>query len=249
MYRRCADLGPGRAHPWAAPASTMTEWQAVRVLGSGGGRRRALRRRSGLTQCHELQGRIHGPAHHRSKRAFGRAAVGHRREHVFVRLRSRSDGNLRTRAGSRGPNSRISRPSAESARAPAIDLAHAPNWGTIAVPGPANGGHVGRWSTPEAGRWRVATRAACSGQKRTCEVLFRPLAVATACALPVPRRWRHRSPYWRRSPGPSPARALYVQRSFTACAARTRAGRRRACDDAAPPRRALARAEQEPGAE
>ena len=63
MYRRSADLGPRRDRPWAAPASTMTEWQAVRVLGSGGGRRRTMRRRGGLTQGHELQGRIHGPAH------------------------------------------------------------------------------------------------------------------------------------------------------------------------------------------
>ncbi len=73
----------------------MIELPAVRVCGGGGGRRRVLRRRMGLTQRYELQGRIHGPAHQRSKRALVLSAVGHRREHVFVRLRSWSDGKLR----------------------------------------------------------------------------------------------------------------------------------------------------------
>src|SRR5262245_4605532 len=93
MNRRGADLGPGRDHPWAAPATTMIEVPAVRVPGGGGGRRRAMRRRGGLTQRYELQGRVHGPAHQRPERALVLAAVGHRREHVFVRLRLGSDGN------------------------------------------------------------------------------------------------------------------------------------------------------------
>ena len=35
MYRRGADLGPGRDHPWTAPSATMTEWSAVGVPGVG----------------------------------------------------------------------------------------------------------------------------------------------------------------------------------------------------------------------
>ena len=73
----------------------MIELPAVRVYGGGGGRRRMPLRRMGLTQRYELQGRIHGPAHQRSKRALVLSAIGHRREHVFVRLRSASDGKRR----------------------------------------------------------------------------------------------------------------------------------------------------------
>ena len=83
----------------------MIELPAVRVSGGGGGRGRAMRRRGGcLTQRYELQGRVHGPAHQRSKRALVLSAVGHRREHVFVRLRSGSDGKQRNVRDPEGPN-------------------------------------------------------------------------------------------------------------------------------------------------
>src|SRR3954467_12396653 len=72
----------------------MIELSAVRVLGGGGGRRGACRQ-VGLTQRDELQGRIHGPAHQLSERALVLATVDHRREHVFARLRSASDGMSR----------------------------------------------------------------------------------------------------------------------------------------------------------
>ena len=92
MNRRDADLWPGRHHPCALPGcTTMIERAAMRVHDGGGGRH-GLCRRVGLTQRDELQGRIHGPAHQLAKRAFVRAAFGHRREHVFARLRIRSDG-------------------------------------------------------------------------------------------------------------------------------------------------------------
>jgi hypothetical protein len=98
MDRRGTDLGPRRDHPWATPAAVMTDsGSAMRVLGRGGGRRwhRALGRGC-LAQRDELQGRIHGPAHQLAKRALVLATVGHRGEHVFVNLRRRSDGNLRS---------------------------------------------------------------------------------------------------------------------------------------------------------
>src|SRR3954471_1886274 len=73
----------------------MIELPTVRVYGGGGGRRNVPLRRMGLAQRYELQGRVHGPAHQRSKRALVLSAVDHRREHVFVRLRSGSDGKIR----------------------------------------------------------------------------------------------------------------------------------------------------------
>jgi len=92
MNRRRADLWPGRHHPLALPAlATMIKRAPMRVHDGGGGRR-GLRRTVSLTQRDELQGRVHGPAHQLAKRAFVRAAFGHRREHVFARLRIRSDG-------------------------------------------------------------------------------------------------------------------------------------------------------------
>jgi hypothetical protein len=103
MYRRGADLGPGRHRPWTAPAAEMTgNVSAMRVPGRGGGRGT----RGCLTQRDELQGRIHGPAHQLAERALLRATAGHQGEHVFANLRRRSDGkarNERLRRGSRGP--------------------------------------------------------------------------------------------------------------------------------------------------
>src|ERR1700750_3495122 len=94
MYRRRADLSTGRDHPWATAPWAMTgEVSAMRVPGRGGGR--GLR--GCLTQRDELQGRIHGPAHQLAERALSRATVGHQGEHVFVKLREPSDGNLRNR--------------------------------------------------------------------------------------------------------------------------------------------------------
>src|SRR4051812_27723621 len=96
MNRRGADLGTRRDHPCTAPLATMIELPAVRVSGGGGGRGRAMRPRRGcLAQRYELQGRVHGPAHQRPERALVLAVVGHRREHVFVRLRLGSDGRQR----------------------------------------------------------------------------------------------------------------------------------------------------------
>ena len=115
MNRRGADLGARRDHPCAAPATTMIELPAVRVSGGGGGRGRAKRPRRGcLTQRYELQGRIHGPAHQRSERALVLSAVGHRREHVFVRLRSGSDGKQRNVRDPEGRKLRIPRRTAKS---------------------------------------------------------------------------------------------------------------------------------------
>src|SRR3954470_16400838 len=91
----------------------MTERSAVRVPGGGGGRRRGLRRRGGLTQRDELQGRIHGPAHQLSERALVLATFGHRREHVFATLRFPSDGKLGG-SGILGPEIWIPRRRAEN---------------------------------------------------------------------------------------------------------------------------------------
>ena len=115
MNRRGAHLRPGRDHPWTAPAATMIERSTMRVPGGGGGRGRGRCLRGCLTQRDELQGRIHGPAHQLAKRALVLATFDHRREHVFVRLRVGSDGKLRERPGSRGPDSRIQRRRAERA--------------------------------------------------------------------------------------------------------------------------------------
>src|SRR3954451_12654571 len=126
MNRCGADLGPGRDHPWAAPAATMTERSAMRVPDGGGGRRCGRHRREGLTQRDELQGRIHGPAHQLSERALVLATGGHRREHVFSGLRSRSDGKTRSERDPHGPirGSRGAEPKAP--RRGATDLAWRP---------------------------------------------------------------------------------------------------------------------------
>jgi hypothetical protein len=101
----------------------MIELPAVRVCGGGGGRRRVLHRRMGLAQRYELQGRIHGPAHQRSKRALVLSAVDHRREHVFVRLRSRSDGKVRKDRDLSGAESGFRGLAPNPRRAAATDLA------------------------------------------------------------------------------------------------------------------------------
>ena len=129
MNRRGADLGPRRDHPCAAPAATMIERPTVRVCGGGGGRQRAMRRRGCLTQRYELQGRIHGPAHQRSERALVLSGVGHRREHVFVRLRSGSDGKLRNDRDPEAANLRIPRRSAESTPSSLQPILHRPGNG------------------------------------------------------------------------------------------------------------------------
>src|SRR3954467_7592477 len=100
----------------------MIELSAVRVLGGGGGRRGPCRQVC-LTQRDELQGRIHGPAHQLSERALVLATVGHRREHVFVRLWVGSDGNKRREWGPQAqfPGSRGAEPNRPAAAA--TDLA------------------------------------------------------------------------------------------------------------------------------
>src|SRR4051794_34337121 len=127
MNRREAHLWPGPHHPWAAPATTMIEGAAVRVCGGGGGRR-GLCRQVGLAQRHELQGRIHGPAHQLSERALVLAAIGHRREHVFARLRSRSDGKSRSERDPDRRSNGFHGTEPNPARAAATDLAPARKW-------------------------------------------------------------------------------------------------------------------------
>ena len=106
MNRRDADLCAGRDPSGAAPARSATDLPAMRVLGRGGGgrplgigrrrrRRRpggCLRRRRCLTQRRERQRRVDGATHQLSEGALGRAAGGQRGEHVFGKLRVRSDG-------------------------------------------------------------------------------------------------------------------------------------------------------------
>jgi hypothetical protein len=101
----------------------MIELPAVRVCGGGGGRLDVLLRRMGLAQRYELQGRVHGPAHQRSKRALVLSAVGHRREHVFVRLRLWSDGKFRKDRDPSDADSGFRGLAPNSRRARATDLA------------------------------------------------------------------------------------------------------------------------------
>ena len=106
--RRGADLCacPDGSRP--ADALRTTQGPAVRVDGRGGGLRGLDRPRGGgcLTQRRELDGRVDGPAHQLAERALVRAACGRWGEHVFVKLRSPSDG---TRGGGGGdcPGPRI----------------------------------------------------------------------------------------------------------------------------------------------
>jgi len=112
MNRRDADLCAGRRLSWAAPARGATDLPAVRMLGAGGGgrlprggggrrcRRGLLREalRRCLSQRGERQRRVHGVAHQRCERALLRAAgCGQRGEHVFEKLRPRSDGSRKVR--------------------------------------------------------------------------------------------------------------------------------------------------------
>ena len=96
--RRDADLGARADRPWPARARLMTEMPAVRVLADGGVgllvpvRRTGRRGEGGLTQGRELDGRVDGVPHPLAERALGRAACGHRGEHVFVKLRAQPDG-------------------------------------------------------------------------------------------------------------------------------------------------------------
>jgi hypothetical protein len=100
-YRRDADLGPRRDRSRPAPSGVTTEWPAVRVEARGGGGRRAgiPLRSLCLAQRRERRGRVHSLAHQLAERALPRAACGRRGEHVFGRLRRRSDG-MRTLRGS-----------------------------------------------------------------------------------------------------------------------------------------------------
>ena len=105
----------------------MIELPAVRVSGGGGGRPACdAPPRCCLTQRYELQGRIHGPAHQRSERALVLSAVGHRREHVFVRLRSGSDGKVRSDRDPEGAKLRIPRRRAKSTPTALQPILHPP---------------------------------------------------------------------------------------------------------------------------
>jgi hypothetical protein len=95
-YRRETDLraGWGRSRP-PFHARVTTEWPAVRVLARGGGGDRRVpdgRLRPCLAQRRERCSRVDGLAHQLAERALERAACGRRGEHVFGRLRTRSDG-------------------------------------------------------------------------------------------------------------------------------------------------------------
>jgi hypothetical protein len=101
--RRDADLCAWRDRSRPAPARVMTERPAVRVLarGGGGGAWCRWRRRPCLAQRRERGGRADGLAHQLAERALPRAVCGHRWEHVFGRLRSRSDGTRSLRTSER----------------------------------------------------------------------------------------------------------------------------------------------------
>lgn len=102
--RHDADLCASRRRSWPAGARVTTEWPAVRVLarGGGGGPGRGPLRSLCLTQRCERRGRVDGAAHQLAERALLRAARGRRGEHVFARLRRRSDGTRTLRANTRG---------------------------------------------------------------------------------------------------------------------------------------------------
>ena len=92
--RRAADLGTLADRSRSARALVTIETSAVRVLGRGGGGpgQRGCLGRVCLTQRGELERRIHGAPHQLAKRAFGLSTDDRRGEHVFVKLRRRSDG-------------------------------------------------------------------------------------------------------------------------------------------------------------
>jgi hypothetical protein len=92
--RRGARLRARGRHACPAGARSTSQGPPVRVLVTGGRRRRArLRRREvGLTQGRELERRAYGAPHQLAERAL-RLAGGRWGEHVFGKLRFRSDGN------------------------------------------------------------------------------------------------------------------------------------------------------------
>jgi hypothetical protein len=105
MNRRDADLCAGRDLSWATPARDATDLPAVGMSGGGGGGSRPLGSgrsrwrgprgavlRRCLTQRGELQRRVDGAAQQLAERALVRTAGGQRGEHVFEKLRRRSDG-------------------------------------------------------------------------------------------------------------------------------------------------------------
>src|SRR3954452_22894970 len=102
----------------------MTEVPAMRVHGPGGGAAAGLpARQRCLTQGGELHGRTNGLSHQLAKRALSRAAGGHRGEHVFVKLRSRSDGNAEVANSRKADRARFGSGTCVRARGAASDLA------------------------------------------------------------------------------------------------------------------------------
>jgi hypothetical protein len=101
--RRDADLCALSRRSRPAGARVTTELPAVRVLarGGGGGPGLTALRSLCLTQRRERCSRVDGVAHQLAERALLRAACGRRGEHVFVKLRTPSDGTRTLRATTR----------------------------------------------------------------------------------------------------------------------------------------------------